>query len=99
MQPYNPLVVGFDGLPPSIRNSNVFTGNDLGAFASLVTLPTVEEAQDFGKSDAQIMTILQNSIDKKVALQVYAQQVLRNDTNNIKNIFDSYKIAILASFF
>ncbi|MFM2267040.1 MAG: hypothetical protein RL757_481 [Bacteroidota bacterium] len=99
VQAYKPVVVGFDGLPPSIRSSDVFTGNDLGAFASLVTLPTLEEAQDFGHRDVEILAILQNSENKKAALQIYAQQKLRNNSNEIKNICGSFKIAILSTLF
>jgi len=37
------IPLGFDGLPKSIRESNVLTGNDIAALSSLKTLPTNDE--------------------------------------------------------
>lgn len=35
--------IGFDALPPDIRNSNILTGNELGQLASVLTVPTNTE--------------------------------------------------------
>lgn len=43
-QPKDTCGMGVDALPASIRNSNVLTGNDLGALANFQQLPTKEEA-------------------------------------------------------
>ena len=41
-QPQHNLGVGVDSLPPSIRNSKVLTGNNLGALGNVTTLPKME---------------------------------------------------------
>jgi len=44
VQPVTEIGIGFDGLPPSVRHSRILTGNELGQLASLIALPTPEEA-------------------------------------------------------
>jgi flavin reductase (DIM6/NTAB) family NADH-FMN oxidoreductase RutF len=39
--------VGFEQLPPSVRNSSVLTGNDLGKLASVERIPTAADAPTF----------------------------------------------------
>lgn len=41
------IPLGFDGLPKSIRESNVLTGNDIAALSSLKTLPTNDEISQY----------------------------------------------------
>lgn len=42
-QPYQPVPVGYDGLPEFIRQSSLLTANDLGILAGIETIPTDEE--------------------------------------------------------
>ncbi|MEY4927316.1 MAG: hypothetical protein RI894_1752 [Bacteroidota bacterium] len=42
-QPVEPVGLGFDNLPSHLRNSMVFTGNDLAQFAGKPAFPTKEE--------------------------------------------------------
>lgn len=42
-KPARNVGIGFDGLPPSIRQSNILTGNELGQLASVERLPTTQE--------------------------------------------------------
>lgn len=39
LQPVNKIPIGYDQLPERIKNSSVFTGNNLGQFAGLETAP------------------------------------------------------------
>ncbi|MBC8156485.1 MAG: flavin reductase family protein [Bacteroidetes bacterium] len=42
--------VGVDQLPPSVRDSKILTGNDLGKLGSLETMPAAEEAVAYRQS-------------------------------------------------
>ena len=55
--------IGFDALPPAIRNSNILTGNELGRIASVLTLPTSAEVLAYRESDAlhELMIEARNS--------------------------------------
>ena len=46
--------IGFDNLPEGIRDSNVFTGNDLARLASVIALPTDDEVRATA-SDPKVM--------------------------------------------
>jgi len=39
--------IGFDSLPDEIRNSSIFTGNDLARLASVVSIPTRDEVRAY----------------------------------------------------
>ncbi len=41
-KPSTAVSIGFDQLPPTIRNSRILTGNDLGRLASVVAIPAVD---------------------------------------------------------
>lgn len=45
------LGIGFDQLPPSIRDSKILTGNDLGRLANVEKLPSEPELEEFRKSN------------------------------------------------
>ncbi len=42
--------IGFDALPPAVRQSNILTGNDLGRLASVLTLPANAEIVAYRES-------------------------------------------------
>ncbi|MBK8194287.1 MAG: flavin reductase family protein [Lewinellaceae bacterium] len=71
--------IGFDGLPPGIRDSRILTGNNLGQLAGLPALPDTAEAMALAATDARVQQILsgKNSIRE---LHAYAKEALdRND--------------------
>jgi flavin reductase (DIM6/NTAB) family NADH-FMN oxidoreductase RutF len=45
------LGIGFDQLPPSIRDSKILSGNDLGRLANVEKLPSESELEEFRKSN------------------------------------------------
>ena len=57
VQPEKPIVLGYDGLPQSIRQSEVLTGNNIAQIASLITLPPKEEILTL-KKDNRVQKIL-----------------------------------------
>jgi flavin reductase (DIM6/NTAB) family NADH-FMN oxidoreductase RutF len=46
-QPGHNLGIGIDALPESIRNSKIFTGNDLGKLGNVTALPTETEIAEY----------------------------------------------------
>jgi flavin reductase (DIM6/NTAB) family NADH-FMN oxidoreductase RutF len=46
-----PHALGIDSMPAAIRNSSVFTGNDLGMLGNVPSLPTDEELKQFRETD------------------------------------------------
>jgi len=74
-KPFSKLGIGFDNLPPEIKNSTVLSGNDLGKLASMDELPSIDESLSFKK---------ENSIEiEGIAAHTLAKQYLEND--EIKN--------------
>ena len=57
VQPERPIVLGYDGLPLSIRESEVLSGNNIAQIASLITLPPKEEILTL-KKDNRVQKIL-----------------------------------------
>ena len=57
VQPERPIVLGYDGLPLSIRQSEVLSGNNIAQIASLITLPPKEEILTL-KKDNRVQKIL-----------------------------------------
>ena len=45
--------VGFDNIPPAIRNSKVLTGNDLGLLANVEKIPDLP-SKDFFSNDNRV---------------------------------------------
>lgn len=74
-QPYNVIGIGFDGLPQSIRHSNVLTGNNLGELAALTALPTREEAMALAATDERVQRALAMK-SAKAELFAYAKEAL-----------------------
>ncbi len=71
--------IGIDALPSSIKNSAVFTGNDLGKLANINELPDVDPAF----TDEKLKNIFQyyalNSDDMEREVHVYAKELLGQD--------------------
>ena len=74
------LPIGFDGLPESIRTSNVLTGNHLAEIAALTALPSQEAILSI-KKDVRVQKTL-FSQDKKQGLHLLAQEAfLKGDVD------------------
>lgn len=69
------IVIGFDALPSSIRESRVFTGNNIGALAGLLEKPSKEKVEALKENNQEIQKILfsENVVEN---LQLYAKQEL-----------------------
>ncbi len=73
------LVIGFDQLPERIRNSKVFTGNNLGQLAGLTAAPTPEEVIALKNSDDLHLQAILASEDPITGLHRYAKEILDHD--------------------
>ena len=73
--------IGFDGLPPGIRHSNILTGNNLGQLASLLALPSKEDAMTLVATDERVRQIV-NLKSAKQELHTYAKEAL--DRNEVE---------------
>ncbi len=72
------LGVGFDALPPVIRNSPVLTGNDLGMLANATNIPVVGNIMVDDRL-AQILRDFDNDKQAQtLALHQYAKDLLQN---------------------
>lgn len=49
-KPLRTIGIGIDAMPDEIKNSMIFTGNDLGMLGNIETFPTEEDIADFIKS-------------------------------------------------
>ena len=76
-QPFNQMGIGFDGLPPSIRNSEVLTGNNLGMLAGLAHPPSAAEINDIS-TDERVVNALKEKNPIK-ALHLLVQKELAKD--------------------
>ncbi|MEN0004611.1 MAG: flavin reductase family protein [Bacteroidota bacterium] len=76
-QPVNRLGMGYDQLPPSIRNSTTLTGNNLGQLASLPHAPS-KDAIDRLKAKGDIQKILASDHPLE-GLHAYAQKELAKE--------------------
>ncbi len=83
MQRVDVFGIGFDGLPPGIRNSKVLTGNDLAKLAALPALPTLEES----------MTISNQPEVEKILLE---KNPTRNLHRLIKKFLEKNEVAAAA---
>ena len=75
-KPNTELGIGFDGLPSSIRNSSVLSGNDLGQLANVHVLPSIDPAyhDENLKNIIQYFSIQPEEMEKE--LHLYAKQLL-----------------------
>lgn len=93
VQEVTTIGIGFDGLPPGIRHSNILTGNNLAQLASLRSLPSSEEAMSLAASDERVQRIVQLETAKR-ELHVYAKEAL--DQNDLEL---GAKLAVLSESF
>lgn len=77
--------IGVDALPEAIRNSKVFTGNDLGLLANVEAIPTKEDIEKFKKfaQDKCPHLLKATNEEKHKKAQDY---LLKNDIKNAWNL-------------
>lgn len=83
--------IGFDGLPPGIRDSRILTGNNLGQLAGLPALPAAADAMVLAATDARVQQILSGK-DSIRELHAYAKEAL--DRNELQL---GARLAVLAT--
>jgi flavin reductase (DIM6/NTAB) family NADH-FMN oxidoreductase RutF len=83
--------VGFDNLPAFIKNSNVFTGNNLGQLAGLSTLPTAAEVLLILDKEPTLKQVLDFTNPKEVFQQM-SKEALDNG-----NVEYGAKLAMLSA--
>ncbi len=75
-KPNTLLGIGMDSLPASVRNSHVFSGNDLGMLANVHEMPVIDPSFD----DAHLKQIIQyyslNPADMERELHLHAKKML-----------------------
>lgn len=74
-KPITTIGVGFDNMPPHIKNSEVLTGNDLGMLGNIEEIPTTEEVLQYKNT----LTISFQSEKEKHS---YAQTLLKTGKVN-----------------
>ncbi|MGO3706614.1 MAG: flavin reductase family protein [Mesonia hippocampi] len=62
-KPISAIGMGIDALPVAIKNSTVFTGNNLGQLASLEKMPSLQDATDFIENSEFKDLIASNSVE------------------------------------
>lgn len=65
--------IGFDHLPPSVKNSALLTGNDLGRLANIEKLPDAEAIQSFKNRNPRVIDLKDDFERHRLA-----QEYLRN---------------------
>lgn len=72
-KPNDKLGIGFDGLPESVKSSEILTGNELGRLANVNSLPEADTIRSF-QSDPVVQQVIQQGIQARHRL---AQHYLR----------------------
>jgi len=78
-KPNTQLGIGIDALPPTIVNSNILTGNDLGQLANVHELPVINPAyeDDTLKNIVQYYAINPEEMERE--LHIHAKHLLSED--------------------
>lgn len=78
-KPLNRASIGIDSLPEEIRNSHVFTGNDLGLMGNLIEFPDAQTIIE-NQKDESFLFILKtekDDVSRKEKLHLYAKELLK----------------------
>jgi flavin reductase (DIM6/NTAB) family NADH-FMN oxidoreductase RutF len=86
-KPLSTLGIGVDAIPNFIKESTVFTGNDLGMLGNIEALPTMEEVSIFVKQNFAVKGVL--SSDDAVKVHLEAKKYL--DSNDV---FSAWKVLL-----
>lgn len=76
-KPLSSIGIGVDALPEEIRNSTVFTGNDLGKLGNVEGIPTKSEALEFVNNHNDIKGKIQEA--NLIEIHKFAKQYLDQD--------------------
>jgi hypothetical protein len=68
-KPLTTLGIGVDQIPDFIKESPIFSGNDLGMLGNVESLPTTEEINIFVKENIQVKGVLSSADEEKVQLK------------------------------
>ncbi|WP_405209253.1 flavin reductase family protein [Aquimarina sp. LLG6339-5] len=84
-KPLSTIGIGIDALPDNVKNSTVFTGNDLGKLGNVQRIPTNIEVQDFVNNNSDIKDKIQDA--NLIEIHKFAKQYLdMDDINTAWNI-------------
>ena len=86
-----PMIVGFDGLPESIRKSEVLTGNNIAQIAGLTELPSKEDILTVKKDNRVQKTLFSGNILR--GLHLLAQEELQKGNTDL-----GVKLALLGEY-
>jgi flavin reductase (DIM6/NTAB) family NADH-FMN oxidoreductase RutF len=95
-QPVMPLGIGFDGLPPRVRESAVLTGNEIAMLAGLPAIPTAEECKEARELPeiAEILATTQhNVVEKERQLHIQAKFLLAQANPQL-----AFKVVMLGEY-
>ena len=76
-KPLTTLGIGVDQIPEEIRESSVFTGNDLGMLGNIEALPATEEVAIFVKENFEVKAVL--SADDLLKQHELAKEYIQKD--------------------
>ncbi len=84
-KPLSTMGIGVDALPEAIKNSPIFTGNDLGKLANIEGIPEKTAASTFVNKHNDIKDKIQQA--NQIEIHKFAKQYLdRNDVDTAWNI-------------
>ncbi|HMP91725.1 MAG TPA: flavin reductase family protein [Phnomibacter sp.] len=90
-KPNTQLGMGFDALPPSIKNSRVLTGNHLGMLANVTTLPQPNAAFTSEQVRHIVQYYAHTPDDMETELHRYAAQLL-----DAGQVADAWQVLLMA---
>ncbi len=76
-KPLRTMGIGVDALPEDIRNSTVFTGNDLGKLANVEKMPEKTDASAFVNNNSDIKDKIQGA--NQIEIHKFVKQYLNQD--------------------
>ena len=80
-KPTRVIGMGVDQLPEKIRNSTVFTGNDLGKLATIAEVPSANEVREFMVNNLSIKKSLEGKSIEEI--HKFVKQYLISDDLDI----------------
>jgi len=87
IKPIKTRGIGVDGLPISIKNSTILTGNDLGILGNSERIPTMDEVKEYLSLMVEKSSDIQTSTKENIHKQ--AQDMLQKGT-----ILDAFKLLL-----
>jgi hypothetical protein len=91
-KPTNKMGIGFDKIPPSILDSTVLTGNELGKLASIEDLPTQREIELFSM-EPEVSAIIDYFHDHPDEMQLELHKLARDYIEN-GELVEAWKVLL-----